>query len=70
MQRLRPTQHGGKSLQSCPDNIVLRLLGSKSRSGGLGVKTQHPGARVLRLEMLAHNARPHAPRRAELGDLL
>ncbi len=32
------------------------------------MKTQHPGTRILRLELLAHDARPHAAGSAKLGD--
>ena len=34
------------------------------------MEPQHPGLRVLRAELLAHQPGPHPPRRAELPDLL
>ena len=68
MQRLRAAQHGGHRLNRGADDVVLRLLRGQRGSGGLGVEAQHPRARILRLEVLAHDARPHAARGAELRD--
>ena len=69
VQALRPTQHGGQRLDGHAHHVVLRLLGGQRNAGGLRVEAQQPGARVLRLEGLAHLARPDAPRGAVLGDL-
>ena len=68
MQRLRTAENRCHSLNRRTHNVVFRLLRCKRGAGGLGVEAQHPRARVLRLELLSHNSRPHAPRSPEFGD--
>ena len=68
MQRLRTPENRCHGLNCGADNIIFRLLRGQSGAGGLGMKAHHPRAGVLRLEMLAHNASPHAARGAKLGD--
>ena len=66
VQRLRAAEHGGHGLDGGAGDVVLRLLRGEGRPCGLGVEAQHPGARVLRVEALAHDARPEAAGGAEL----
>src|SRR5207244_10805961 len=68
MQRLRTAENRCHGLNRCTNDIVLRLLRCKRGAGGLGVEAQHPRARILRLELLSHNSRPHAPRSTKFGD--
>ena len=56
-------------LECDADDIVFRLLRGQRRAGRLRVKTQHHRARIFCAEAVAHDARPQAPRRAELRDL-
>ena len=69
VERLGAAQDGGHGLDGGADDVVFRLLGGEGGAGGLGVEAQHPRARIFRVEVLAHDARPHAARGAELGDL-
>ena len=57
-------------LQRDPHDVVVRLLRGQRAAGRLGVEAQLLRARIGRAEAVAHDARPQAPRRAELGDLL
>ena len=57
-------------LQRRPHHVVVGLLRRQAHARRLRVEAQHPRARVLGLEALAHRARPDPPRRAVLGDLL
>ncbi len=70
MQRLRAAQDGRERLQRRAHDVVERLLRDERHAGRLGVGAQHLRARVLRPEAIAHDVRPHAARRAQLGDLL
>jgi hypothetical protein len=65
---LRSSEHGGECLQSGADDVVLGLLRGQRRAGGLGVEAEHPGARVLGAELVAHDVRPNAAGGAEFGD--
>ena len=68
MQRLRAAQHGSQGLNRGANDVVLGLLRGQRRARSLGVKTQHPGARIIRLETFTHNLRPHAASGTEFGD--
>ena len=68
VQRLRPAQHRRQRLQRDAHDVHVGLLRGERGAGGLRVEAEHPGARVLRLEALPHDARPQPPRGAELGD--
>ena len=65
-----PPRDGGEALQRDAHDVVLRLLGGEGHPAGLGVEAQPQRALVLGAEALAHDRRPHPPRRAELRDLL
>ena len=69
VEGLRSAQDGGHGLEGGADDVVLRLLGSERGTRGLGVETEHPGARILRAEAIAHDAGPDAAGGAKLGDL-
>ena len=70
MERLRASQHSRQRLVRGAHNIIIRLLRSQGRTGGLCMEAQHHRARILRVEAVAHNLRPHATRRTELRHLL
>ena len=70
VQRLGAAADRGEALQRDAHDVVLRLLGGQRDAAGLGVEAQHRRLRVRRAEALAHDVRPHAPRGAELRDLL
>ena len=70
MQRLHAAHHAGQRLDRDTHDVVDRLLRGERNAGGLRMRAQHHRARVLRAEALLHDARPHAARRAQLGDLL
>src|SRR5438552_14029880 len=70
MQRLRAAEHRRQRLQGDADDVVVRLLGRERAAGGLRVEAELLRARVGRAEAVAHDARPKAPGRAELRDLL
>ena len=69
VQRLRAAEHRRQRLHRDAHDVVQRLLRLERDAARLRVKAQ-PAARVVRAEALAHEARVHAPRRAELRDLL
>ena len=50
--------------------LFSRLLRGERGAARLRVEPQHRAPRVLRVEPLGHDPRPHPPRRAELRDLL
>ena len=70
VQRLRAAADGGEALQRDAHDVVLRLLRGERHAAGLRVEAQRHRLRVLRAEAVAHDVRPHPPRRAELRDLL
>ena len=69
VQRLRAAKDGGQGLDRDAYHIGIGLLRGQHRAGGLRMEAQHPALVVARTELLAHDARPHAARGAELGDL-
>ena len=69
VQRLRAAEHRGQRLHRDAHDVVERLLRLERDAAGLRVKAQ-ARARVARAEAVAHDARVHAPRRAELRDFL
>src|SRR5690606_14244649 len=70
VERLRATEHSRQRLQRHAHHVVVRLLRGQGGARRLRVEAEHLRARILRAEALLHDARPYAPRRAELGDLL
>src|SRR5438309_274059 len=66
MQGLSPAEHGRHRLNRRAHDVVLWLLCGQCRTAGLSVETQHPGSRIPRLEVLAHDPRPHSSRSTEL----
>ena len=69
VQRLRAAEHRGERLHRDAHDVVERLLRLERHAAGLRVEAQ-PAARVARAEALAHEARVHAARGAELRDFL
>ncbi len=65
-----PPHTAAKPCKRDAHDVVLGLLRRQRDAAGLRVEAQHRRLRVRRAEALAHDVRPHAPRRAELGDLL
>jgi len=49
VQRLRAAEHRGKGLNRGADDVVIRLLRGQRAAGGLRMKAQRPGARILGL---------------------
>ena len=70
VNRLRAAADRGERLDGDADDVVLRLLGGQRRTARLRVETKRLRPRVGRSEAVAHDARPQAPRRAELRHLL
>ena len=70
MQRLRAAEHGGQRLNGHARDVVERLLRGGRDARGLGMGAQPHRLRLLRAVALLHEARPHATRGAQLGDLL
>ncbi len=70
MQRLAAAENGGERLDRRADDVHLRLLRRQRDACRLRVEAHEPGAGVLRPVALPQLARPDAPRRAVLGDLL
>ena len=70
VKRLRPAQYRRQRLKRHAHDVHVGLLRGQRGARGLGVETEHPRARILRLEALAHQARPQAARGAEFRDLL
>ena len=70
VQRLRAAESRGQRLDGRSDDVVVGLLRRERHAGRLRVEPQLPRSRILRLEPLAHHARPDAAGRAELGNLL
>ena len=66
----QPAEHGGERLHGHARHVHERLLRRERHPGGLAVEAQRARAVRLRAEALAHDALPHAPRGAELRDLL
>ena len=58
MQRLGAAEHRGQALHRDADEVDLGLLGGELHAGGLGVEAQHQRLRVLRAELLGHDASP------------
>src|SRR5947209_889 len=69
MQGLCATKNSGECLVGGTHDVIVWLLGGQCRTGRLCMETQHHGTRVLRIEALTHDMRPHPPRGAELGNL-
>src|SRR5215470_8872240 len=57
VERLCAAQHRGQRLQGDARDVHVRLLSSQGAATRLGVEAEHPGARVLGLEALPHQAR-------------
>ena len=70
VQRLCPAEYRPEGLYRHPDQVDLGLLRGELYPRGLRVEPQHPGLRVLRAELVAHQPGPHPPGRPELRDLL
>ena len=70
MERLHPAEHSGQRLNRDTDHVVHRLLRGQRNTGRLRVRAQHHRTRILRPEAFLHDARPHPPAGAQLGDLL
>src|SRR5205807_1816113 len=70
VERLRAAADRRETLERDAHDVVLRLLGGERDPACLGVEADPLGARVLRAEALAHDARPHPAHGAELGHLL
>ena len=70
MQRLHAAHHAGQRLDRDAHDVIDRLLRGERDARGLRVRAQHHRARILRAETLLHDTRPHAARRAQLGDFL
>ena len=70
VQALRAAQHRRQRLERDAHDVVLRLLRGERRAAGLGVEAQQLARLLLGAEALVHDPVPHAPRGAELGDLL
>ena len=69
VERLRAAEHRRERLHGDAHQVVVGLLRGERAAGGLRVKSQLLRARVRHAEPLAHDARPQAASRAELGDL-
>src|SRR6185369_2378328 len=69
VQRLHSGQNRGQRLHGDANDVVERLLRGQRNSRRLRVRAHQAGAVGLGAEALAHDARPQAPRRADLGDL-
>ncbi len=67
VERLRAAHDGGQRLDGDPDQVHLRLRLGEGDARRLGVKAHEPRALALRPELLAHEPRPDAAGRAELG---
>ena len=63
VQRLRAAAHRGEALQGDAHDVVLGLLGGQRDAAGLRVEAQPQRTLVLSAEALAHDRRPHPPRR-------
>src|ERR1041385_5904805 len=61
MKRLCASKNSRQRLESCPDNIVFRLLSRQRTPGSLCMKTHHPRACILRAILVFHPARVDAP---------
>src|SRR5580692_3125079 len=70
MQRLRASEHRGQRLNRGAYHVVVGLLRGQRASRRLGMESQPPGARILRLVTLDHGLMPYAPGRAILGYFL
>src|SRR5581483_10513027 len=70
VQRLRPTEDGGKRLDRGANDVHLRLLRRQRDACGLRVEAHAPRARILRSVLVAHLRRPDAPGGPVLRDLL
>src|SRR5215469_3048795 len=70
MERVGASQHGGQRLYGDSSYIDLGLLSGEGDAGGLGMSSQHPGARILCGVAVTHLMRPDSASGAELGDLL
>ena len=70
VQRLRAAEHARERLDRRAGDVDERLLRRQRDAGGLAVGAQLPRARVARADAVAHQPRPHPPRRAQLRDLL
>src|SRR6185503_11455974 len=64
----RPAQARAPAAPS--DDVVIGLLRRQRHAGGLGVESQLPRPGVLRMELIAHDARPDPAGGAVLGNLL
>ena len=70
VQRLRAAEHGRERLDRRAHDVELGLLRGQRHAGRLGVEAHQQAALVLRAVALAQLARPDAPGRAVLRDLL
>ena len=66
---LRAAEDGGQRLNSGAHDVVEGLLRRQRASRRLRMKTQRPGARILRFVALDHSFVPDAARRTVLGNL-
>ena len=69
-ERLYAAERCRERLQGRAHDVVLRLLRGEGCAPGLDMRAEHPRTRVLCLEALAHDLRPHTAQRAVLRDLL
>src|ERR1041385_1814559 len=70
MKRLCASKNSRQRLESCPDNIVFRLLSRQRTPGSLCMKTHHPRAGILRAILVFHPARVDAAGGTILCNLL
>src|SRR5436309_1651300 len=70
MQRLRAAQHCSEPLQGHARDVVVWLLRGERYARRLRVRAKHHADGLASAELVAHDPRVDAPRRAELGDLL
>jgi len=61
MEGLRTAQHGGQSLNSHADYVVVGLLGGEGAAGGLGMEAKHPAFWILGTKALTHDVSPDPP---------
>ena len=68
MQGLGSTQHGGKALEGCAYDIVVRVLQGKTPAGGLAMGPQHQGFGLLGIEP-AHHVGPQETGSSQHSDI-
>src|SRR6267143_5152708 len=68
VQGLAAAENGGERLNREAHDVVFRLLCGERGTGGLCVKAQHQGARILGTEAFRHDPGPETARGAVFGD--